>query len=57
MSGKINIAIVDDNHFLQKAIAEEVTIRVHGEEALKDLKIIEAIYEAAKTGKRIVLNI
>ncbi|MEO5907564.1 MAG: Gfo/Idh/MocA family oxidoreductase [Ginsengibacter sp.] len=32
-------------------------IPVDGEEALKDLKIIEAIYEAAKTGKRIVLNI
>ena len=25
MSGKINIAIVDDNHFLQKAIAEKLS--------------------------------
>lgn len=27
-----------------------------GKEALKDLKIIDAIYEAVKTGKKIVLN-
>ena len=32
-------------------------VPVDGEEALKDLKIIEAIYEAAKTGKKITLNV
>jgi predicted dehydrogenase len=31
-------------------------VPVDGEEALKDLKVIEAIYEAAKTGKKIALN-
>jgi len=32
-------------------------IPVDGEEALKDLKIIDAIYEATKTGKKIFLNL
>lgn len=32
-------------------------VSVDGEEALKDLKIIDAIYEAAKTGKKIGLNL
>lgn len=32
-------------------------VAVDGEEGLKDLKIIDAIYEAAKTGKKIKLNI
>jgi predicted dehydrogenase len=32
-------------------------VPVDGEEALKDLKIIESIYEAAKTGKKIALNV
>lgn len=32
-------------------------VPVDGEEALKDLKIVDAIYEAAKTGKKIALNL
>jgi len=32
-------------------------VPIDGEEALKDLKIIEAIYEAAHTGKKITLNV
>jgi predicted dehydrogenase len=32
-------------------------VPVNGEEALKDLKIIDAIYEATKTGKKIALNL
>jgi predicted dehydrogenase len=32
-------------------------VPVDGEEALKDLKIIDAIYESAKTGKKIMLNL
>jgi len=32
-------------------------VPVDGEEAVKDLKIIDAIYEAAKTGKKIPLNL
>lgn len=32
-------------------------IPVNGEEALKDLKIIDAIYEAAKSGRKINLNL
>ena len=32
-------------------------VPVDGEEALKDLKIIDAIYESAKTGKKIPLKI
>jgi predicted dehydrogenase len=31
-------------------------IPIDGEEALKDLKIIEAVYESANTGKKIMLN-
>lgn len=33
------------------------TVAVDGEEALKDLKIIDAIYLACKTGKRVELNL
>lgn len=32
-------------------------VPVDGEEALKDLKIIDAIYEAAKTGKKVTLDL
>jgi len=32
-------------------------VPVDGEEALKDLKIIDAIYEAVKTGKKVKLNL
>lgn len=32
-------------------------VPVNGEEAVKDLKIIDAIYEAAKTGKKVSLNL
>ena len=32
-------------------------VPVNGEEAVKDLKIIDAIYLAAKTGKKITLNL
>lgn len=32
-------------------------VPVDGEEALKDLKIIDAIYEAAKTGRKVPLNL
>lgn len=35
---------------------EEPLIPVDGEEAIKDIRIIEAIYEAANTGNRISLN-
>jgi predicted dehydrogenase len=34
---------------------EKPEIPVDGEEALKDLKIIDAIYEAVRTGGRIAL--
>ena len=36
---------------------KEPIVPVNGEEALKDLKIIEAIYLAAKTGKKIPLKL
>ena len=36
---------------------KQPVVPVNGEEALKDLKIIDAIYEATKTGKKIVLNL
>nr|WP_068890112.1 Gfo/Idh/MocA family oxidoreductase [Pedobacter panaciterrae] len=36
---------------------KEPVVPVNGEEALKDLKIIEAIYLAAKTGKKIPLKL
>jgi predicted dehydrogenase len=36
--------------------AKQPIVPVDGEEALKDLKIIDAIYEAAKTGKKIPLK-
>ncbi|MDQ2718350.1 MAG: Gfo/Idh/MocA family oxidoreductase [Bacteroidota bacterium] len=36
---------------------KQPVVPVDGEEALKDLKIIGAIYEAAKTGKKIGLNL
>ena len=32
-------------------------VPVDGEEAVKDLKIIDAIYEACKTGKKIELKL
>ncbi len=32
-------------------------VPVDGEEALKDLKIIDAIYEGVKSGKKIALNL
>jgi predicted dehydrogenase len=32
-------------------------VPVDGEEGLKDMKIIDAIYEAARTGKRIDLRL
>ena len=36
---------------------EQPVVPVDGEEALKDLKIIDAIYGAIKTGKKIPLNL
>ena len=36
---------------------KQPVVPVDGEEALKDLKIIDAIYEAAKTGKKITLHL
>ena len=36
---------------------KQPVVPVDGEEALKDLKIIDAIYESAKTGKKIALNL
>jgi predicted dehydrogenase len=36
---------------------EQTIVPVDGEEALKDLKIIDAIYLAVKTGKKINLNL
>jgi predicted dehydrogenase len=36
---------------------KQPVVPVDGEEALKDLKIIDAIYEATKTGKKIGLNL
>src|SRR5690606_10262020 len=36
---------------------KEAVIPVDGEEGLKDLKIIDAIYEAVKTGKKVELEI
>ena len=35
---------------------EKPVVAVDGEEAVKDLKIIDAIYEACKTGKKIMLK-
>ena len=32
-------------------------IPVNGEEAVKDLKIIDAIYEAVKTGKKVNVKV
>lgn len=36
---------------------KQPVVAVDGEEALKDLKIIDAIYEATRTGKKIALNL
>ena len=36
---------------------KQPVVPVDGEEALKDLKIIDAIYEAAKTGKKVNLQV
>jgi predicted dehydrogenase len=36
---------------------EQPPIPVDGYEALKDLKIIAAIYEAARTGKKVMINV
>lgn len=36
---------------------KQPVVPVDGEEALKDLKIIDAIYESVKTGKKIALNL
>ena len=36
---------------------KQPVVSVDGEEALKDLKIIDAIYEAVKTGRKIMLNL
>ena len=36
---------------------KEVPVPVNGEEAVKDLKIIDAIYLAAKTGKKVDLKL
>ena len=36
---------------------KQAEVPVDGEEAVKDLKIIDAIYEATKTGKKITLNL
>ncbi len=36
---------------------DKPVVAVNGEEAVKDLKIIDAIYEACKTGKKIDLNL
>ena len=36
---------------------DKPVVPVDGEEALKDLKIIDAIYEATKTGKKIELKL
>ena len=37
--------------------AKQPIVPVDGEEALKDLKIIDAIYEAVKTGKKVSLSL
>ena len=41
-----------------KVILENKTLPDHitGEEGMKDMKIIEAIYKAAETGKKILLS-
>ena len=36
---------------------EQPVVAVDGEEAVKDLKIIDAIYEAVKTGKKVDLHL
>ena len=36
---------------------EKPVVPVDGEEAVKDLKIVDAIYEACKTGKKIDLKL
>ena len=37
-------------------ILEGTEVKASGEEGLRDMKVIEAIYEAAKTGARVTLN-
>ena len=36
---------------------KQPVVPVNGEEALKDLKIIEGIYQAVKTGKKVDLKL
>lgn len=60
--GELNIAPVTHQTVQMDAMAgiilngEKPAIPVDGEEAFKDLKIIDAIYSACKTGKKIELN-
>ena len=61
------VLIVDDEdmtrvlltHILQRMRVEglEVLLAEDGEEAVKDLKIIDAIYLAIKTGKKVDLKL
>jgi predicted dehydrogenase len=61
--GPINEPVVTHQTVQMDAMAgiilnnEKPVVPVDGEEAVKDLKIIDAIYEACKTGKKITLNL
>lgn len=61
-AGEINAPDVNQQAAQLDAMAgiifdgEEPMIPVDGEEAIKDIQIIEAIYEAANSGKRIILH-
>ena len=60
--GEINAPVVTHQTVQMDAMAgiilnnEKPIVPVDGEEAVKDLKIIDAIYEACKTGKKIELK-
>lgn len=61
--GEINQPIVTHQTVQMEEMAgiildgKQPVVAVDGEEALKDLKIIDAIYEATKSGKKIALNL
>ncbi|HEY5407437.1 MAG TPA: Gfo/Idh/MocA family oxidoreductase [Ginsengibacter sp.] len=61
--GELNFAHVTHQTVQMDAMAgiilqgKQPEVAVDGEEAVKDLKIIDAIYEATKTGKKIPLNL
>lgn len=61
--GEINQPVVTHQTVQMDAMSDIIlqgnkpVVAVDGEEAVKDLKIIDAIYEATKTGRKIALNL